>query len=506
MQAVENELTNLDGPYHYSQKEIDSGGLHIVTTISEPMMNELYASVAYNEKLMAEDGKAMPWYAHVGAVLEQPGTGQIWAMYSGPSFSEPASQCDKIYCQLDMALQNREQVGSSFKPYVLALARSQGMDVETSKLDGDSPLWIPPVAEPDTYSSQAQPADSSEWYEVANDAGDGSLGPVSVVTASAMSLNTAYTDLYHRVAGTNGQNIIQIAQAFGVNTGSASGLAAGVGGVGTALGTASLTVEEQANTFATFADNGEYTTPHIVGQITQGAAVTSAKVVHRQVLTADEASDVDYALSFDDKPGGTAPTAGLSDGREIVAKTGTTDLAQSAFFIGTIPQFTLAVGMFTNEQSCPKTLKAGCAVSVTNGEAPPAGLQTLYGVGGLQGYGGQWPASIWRTFAENEFTKLTPQSFPTPDFGGTAWDMLQAQPTATPSPTPTASQGNGNGNGNGGNGNGGNGNGNGGNGGNGNGNGGNGGGGNGGGGGGFALPAATPAETNAAAVTPSSGG
>jgi membrane peptidoglycan carboxypeptidase len=490
MEAVQNELEN--PPYHYSQNEIDDGGLHIVTTISEPMMNELYASVDQNVNL-ATDGKGLPWYDHVGAVLEQPGTGQIWAMYGGPSFS--ASDCQKIYCQLDMALQNREQVGSSFKPYVLALARSQGMNVETSKLDGDSPLWIPPVSEPDTYSSQAQPADSSEWYPVANDAGDGSLGPVSVVTASAMSLNTAYTDLYHRVAGTNGQNIIQIAQAFGVNTGSASGLAAGVGGVGTALGTASLTVEEQANTFATLANSGEYTTPHIVASITQGAVMTNARVVHRQVLTPDEASDVDYALSFDDKPGGTAPTAGLSDGREIVAKTGTTDLAQSAFFIGTIPQFTLAVGMFTNEQSCPKALKAGCAVSVTDGQAPPAGLQTLYGLGGLQGYGGQWPASIWHTFAENEFTKLTPESFPTPDFGGTAWDMLPVQPKPQPTPTPTPTDfGGNNGNGNGGNGGGGGGN-----------NGGNGGGGNNG-GGGFALPAATPAETTAAEVTPASGG
>ncbi len=205
MEAVLNELES--APYHYSQQEIDSGGLHIVTTISEPMMNELYASVAYNEKLMAQDGGALPWYAHVGAVLQQPSTGEIWAMYSGPSFSAPVSVCNKIKCQYDMALQNREQVGSSFKPYVLALARSQGMNVQTSTLNGDSPLWIPPVSQPDTFASQKQPASTSQWFQVANDAGDGSLGGVSVVTASAMSLNSAYTDLYHRVAGTDGQNI-----------------------------------------------------------------------------------------------------------------------------------------------------------------------------------------------------------------------------------------------------------------------------------------------------------
>ena len=146
MEAVQNELESPSGPYRYSPQEVNDGGLHIVTTISEPMMNELYASVDYNETLMAKDGKALPWYAHVGAVLQQPTTGQIWAMYSGPSFSEPTSTCNQIHCQYDMALQNREQVGSSFKPYVLALARSQGMSVQSSTLNGDSPLWIPPVA------------------------------------------------------------------------------------------------------------------------------------------------------------------------------------------------------------------------------------------------------------------------------------------------------------------------------------------------------------------------
>ena len=99
-------------------------------------------------------------------------------------------------------------------------------------------------------------------------------------------------------------------------------------------------------------------TPHVILQIQQqrlGQAMSTiqAKPHRHVVLTPDEASDVDYALSFDDKPGGTAPNAGLADGRELIAKTGTTNLSQSAFFIGAIPQFSLAVGMFTNEQGCP---------------------------------------------------------------------------------------------------------------------------------------------------------
>ena len=135
--------------------EIDNGGLHIVTTFSKPMMNALYATVEQNEKLMAADGKALPWYAHVGALLEQPGTGAVVAMYSGPSYSEPHRHCQRIFCNVDMALANREQVGSSFKPYVLATARAQGMSVKTSVLDGTSPLCVPSDQYPRQYSVPA---------------------------------------------------------------------------------------------------------------------------------------------------------------------------------------------------------------------------------------------------------------------------------------------------------------------------------------------------------------
>jgi membrane peptidoglycan carboxypeptidase len=442
MNAVLNELENT---YHYTQAQIDDGGLRVITTFSKPMMNQLYATVAQEKKQMRLAGKALPSYAHVGAVLEQPGTGEIWAMYSGPNYN--AKNCNVIRCQWDMALQNREQVGSSMKPYVLALARSQGMSVKTTTLDGHSPLWIPPVSQPNTYASQSTPANSAQWYQVGNDAGDAQANGVSVVTASAESLNTAYTDLYHRVAGTDGMNMINMAKSFGVNVAStASGLYTQRDEVGTALGQASLTVEEQASTFATLANNGQYVAPHVIREIQQqpsGQAMQTiqAKVAHHQVLTPDENSDVDYALSFDDKPGGTAPNVGLADGRELIAKTGTTNLSQSAFFIGAIPQFSLAIGMFTNEQGCPASI-AGCTTAANQESAPPAGLQTLYGVGNLPGYGGEWPATIWHAYAQKMFGSMPVQSFPTPDFGGTAWNLLgpytpKPAPTPTPTPTPT---------------------------------------------------------------------
>jgi membrane peptidoglycan carboxypeptidase len=433
MFAVENELEHL---YHYTLQEIDNDGLKIVTTISQPMMKALYASVNSEKKAMAAAGKPLPLYAHIGAVLEQPKTGAIVAMYGGPSFSEPAKYCKKISCQWNMALQNREQVGSSFKPYVLSTARAQGMSVKTSTLDGTSPLCVPSDQYPQQYSVPATgpgpsgcPSTPYGWYNLANDAGDSGVGgPQSVVYSTAQSLNTAYADLAHRVGL---QNITNMAKSFGVNatsyTSGGSGLQqmASEHQIGIALGQAALTVGEQANTFATLANDGEYNTPHVIAKIIHGTSLVPSKVTHHEVLTPAEDSDVDYALSFDTTEG-TGTNAAMSPPRPIIGKTGTTNTAQSAFFLGAIPQYSLAVGMFTNDQNASTASNA----------------QTLNGVGGLAGYGGDWPAIIWHNFAQKEFAPLPTEQFPTPDFGGTAWNLLgpgQQKVKTTPSPSHSAS-------------------------------------------------------------------
>ena len=218
------------------------------------------------------------------------------------------------------------------------------------------------------------------------------------------------------MAGTDGANVVHMAQAFGVNT-DAAGIT-GPGGMedqaGIALGQASLTVGEQATMLATLDDNGIYHDAHVITSITQNNAppvpikITSYPVFSSDpTLNTDEATQVQYAMSEDTAPYGTAPTAGLSNGQEIVAKTGTTNTAQSAFFIGAIPSQALAVALFTNEQG--------------------KGTETLDNLGGIfqdGGDGGTWPAAIWHTYAENEFVPLGVEQFTTPVFTGTAWNLV----------------------------------------------------------------------------------
>src|SRR5260370_17995209 len=170
-------------------------------------------------------------------------------------------------------------------------------------------------------------------FNVSKDQGDGSRGPASVQLAPGASLNTAYTDLLHRV-GT--QNVLKLAGKCGVTTGNdpnGSGLESMRDQVGIALGQASLTVEEQATMFNTLANGGEDITPHVIKRITQGSMTTAATVSRVEVLTPDIAADGNLALSFHVQSGGPGTHAALPDDREHIHKTGTPTSTHSEIFL-----------------------------------------------------------------------------------------------------------------------------------------------------------------------------
>jgi membrane peptidoglycan carboxypeptidase len=428
LNVVQNELEDV---YHYTPAQIDNGGLRIVTTINPTFMNALYSAVNQNETLMSEDGGELPSYAHVGAELQDPTTGAILAMYPGPGENMSAKECAIHHCDLNTAVQTREQIGSAFKPYVLAASVKAGMNVQTTTMDGYSPLWIPPDSESATPASLTKAGAQYNWFEETNDS-NASYGPMTVANAEAQSSNTAFTDLIH-VVGT--RNVVNLAAEMGVDT-TASGLTNDIGHVGMALGQDSLSVNEQATMMSTLDDGGIYHSAHIIQQITQGTTMTPAKVSQTPVLTSAQDYQVEYAMKFD-TINGTGISAAMTDGRPIIAKTGTTNSAQSAFFEGAIPQYSLAVGIFSDDQTGDNK-------------------KTLNGLGGNVGggFGGYWPARIWHTFAENEFAQLPIEQLPAPIFTGQAWNMVPANEMPKAKPAKHQNQNNnqnGNGNGNGGN-------------------------------------------------------
>ena len=276
-------------------------------------------------------------------------------------------------------------------------------------------------------------------YQVVNDeSGTNSFGPTKVQEATALSLNTAYTDLWHQVAydsATSRHPVTDMAKAFGVDV-RASGMVGGPNPMqdeaGIALGQASLTVEEQATTIATLADQGLYHSPHVIKKITVGTSVTPAKITTRQVLTPDQAADVDWALSADTTGGGTAAGLGLDNGQTVIAKTGTTNLAQSAFFMAATPKYAMADAMFVNKPHCPARLGSQCSATSSLAFAPPPGVQTLFGIGGMSGYGGQWPAYMWHQYFVKNFEDVPVENFPPVNSDGQRWNLYGALPKPKP--------------------------------------------------------------------------
>jgi membrane peptidoglycan carboxypeptidase len=433
LNVVQNEL---EGVEHLSQSKIFNNGYKIVTTIDPAKMNALYQSVGQQETAMVEGGEGLQSYMHVGAILENPGTSAIEAMYGGPGYpgakyngtGKKITQklCDKIHCEVNMAVYNQEQVGSSFKPYILATAVAEGMNVKTSMLDGQDFVCIPPDSDllpafKNAYPSTSGYPDScaNGWYHMSNDSTDEN-GAFSPQDAMTNSVNTAYADLWHYVGGAS---VVHIASMFGVNT-SVSGLNSMEHEAGVALGQASLTVADQATMLAALDNGGVYHQIHIISSVTQesGAPLT-IKLNHGNVfdgslqVNSEMDSEVQYAMQKVAYSGTAAGVAGMTDGRQIISKTGTTNTAQSAFYIGAIPQEALAVALFTDHQSGKLT-----------------DPQTLNGLGGVtQAFGGTWPAAIWHTYAEDEFAPLTAEEFPTPVFIGNTWNLA---PTSLEKPKP----------------------------------------------------------------------
>ncbi len=187
----------------------------------------------HREAQMAAGGEPLRSYMHIGAALENPQTGAIEAFYGGPGYPGwkydgdgrriTVKECNIIHCEENMAVYAREQVGSSFKPYVLSAAVAADMNVQGSMLDGQDNVCIPPDSsqypgnrtmknaypDPAGYPNNCQPG----WYPMSNDS-TGENGAFSPQDAMANSINTAYADLWHYVGG---QAVVHMAAMFGVD-------------------------------------------------------------------------------------------------------------------------------------------------------------------------------------------------------------------------------------------------------------------------------------------------
>lgn len=369
VEAVRKELNNLGFP----DEELMIGGLVVRTTL------EKKAQVAAEAAVFKQAPKDAPADLHIGLVSIRPGTGEIVALYGGRDYLER---------QLNDATQAITQAGSTFKPFALVAALESGISLQTL-WNGESPLIF------DDFIGRP--------YEVSN-YGNKSFGEISLLDASADSVNTVYVPLGIKVGV---ERVIDVARRAGIPESVVMFPSPSV-----VLGVSSPRVIDVANAFATFAANGVRSKPILIKEVlgANKGLLYQSRVETEQVFDDAVMADLTYALT-EVVRSGTAASALRNFGRPAAGKTGTSQQNASAWFSGFTPQLATSIAFFKDDAT-----------------------QSLNGIGGLTSVtGGSFPARIWNAYMKVALKGQPKLDFPAPsNIGG-------AERFAIPDPVPTIS-------------------------------------------------------------------
>ncbi|GLU47016.1 transglycosylase domain-containing protein [Nocardiopsis ansamitocini] len=376
-EAVKREL---DSRYGFTQEQLVSGGYQVSTSLNEDWMK--YAEEAVQEqkdRIQEQSGQEIPEETQFGITAVDPATGEIKAFYGGPNAATNA----------DNSLVQRSQAGSAFKPYVLAAALSQDISLD-SQFDGDGPLSIGGV----TVNN-----DSNVNY-----------GKVDLVQSTADSINTSYVQLADYVTPAS---VLDTARAAGIPQ---EQLDTAEAGPNIALGTVSVSALDQASGYATFANKGVQMPRHLITEVVGRDGETlepnDADKLQSgtQAFSPEVAADATYAMQ---QVITSDHNARLDDGRPMAGKTGTSNDAVSAWFVGYVPQLTAAVGLHRSDNQ-PLVLPGEDSI-----------------------YGGQMPSRIWKSFMTKALEGTEQMQFPSRAGVG---QMIDLAPTPTPEPEPSPSE------------------------------------------------------------------
>jgi len=374
IEAVKKELNALG----FTEEELMIGGLIVRTTLEKGPQSAAETAVFKQSPANAPDD------LHIGLVSIRPGTGEIVAMFGGKDYLER---------QLNDATQGITQAGSTFKPFALVAALEQGISL-ASIWNGDGPKIF------DDFLGRP--------YEVSNYGGK-SFGDVTLLKASAVSVNTIYVPLGIKVGV---DKVIDAARRAGIPESVAM-----VPSPSVVLGVASPRVIDVANSFATFAANGIKAKPFLVKEVLgpNKGILYQARIETEQVFDESVMADLNYALG-EVVRAGTASSALRGFGRPAAGKTGTSQSNASAWFTGYTPQLATSIAFFRDDAT-----------------------ESLNGIGGLNSVtGGSFPARIWNAYMKAALKGQPKLDFQAPTFIGGVESFPIPDPVATIAPSDAA--------------------------------------------------------------------
>ncbi|HEY9907305.1 MAG TPA: penicillin-binding protein 1A [Thermosynechococcaceae cyanobacterium] len=336
--AAVQELTK-----RFGRETLQKGGMRIQTTVDTKLQKIAEDTVTQGHETLLSRGV----YAdQMSLVAVDPRTHYVKAIVGGVDYKKS---------QYNRAVQALRQPGSAFKPFVYYAAFASG------KYAPDTAIADTPVSYPDGY----------EYYSPQNY--DGSfMGSISIRRALEVSRNIPAVRLGQEV-GLN--KVIDICRSLGIRSPIEPV-------VSLPLGSVDLTPMEMAGAFATFASNGWYSETTMIVQVTDSAGNVLLDNTPKPQLVLDPwsvASLNDVLQGVINQ--GTATTARLD--RPAAGKTGTTSSEKDIWFVGYVPQLSVAVW-------------------VGNDDNTPMG----YGA-----TGGTFVAPIWRDFMNQALVGVPVENF-----------------------------------------------------------------------------------------------
>ncbi|GAA1999090.1 transglycosylase domain-containing protein [Brevibacterium samyangense] len=305
---------------------LQRGGLTIKTTL-QPEIQDI-ADEKVKETVPVGDASG----AGHALVTVEPGTGAVIAMAQNRDYtvSEPEDGREDYETQINYNVDrahngaNGFQVGSTWKPYVLAewLKEGHGLNetINASKRDFSMSSW--------KYGGCTDLSYGATWGP--NNAGDSSSNSyMTALNATKQSVNTAYAAMANKL---DMCGILETAMDLGLKRGTGQALDEPVGENGyiptlspaSVLGITEVAPIDVAAAYAVFASGGTYCAPTPITEITNtaGDKLPVPDPGCREALDPGVATAVAYALTQGFN-GGT--TNGLYPGKPAGAKTGTTD-------------------------------------------------------------------------------------------------------------------------------------------------------------------------------------
>ncbi|MEU7319618.1 transglycosylase domain-containing protein [Streptomyces griseoviridis] len=346
------------------KEELEAGGYRITTTLDKAKQDAFVEAVDDQVmKKLDKKGNKVDTYVRAGGASVDPKTGKVVAMYGG---------VDYVQQYTNGATRGDFQVGSTFKPFVF-----------TSAVQNDSQTQSGQTISPNTYYDGTNKRPVQGWnggpYAPENE-DDVSYGRITVRTATDKSVNSVYAQM---AADVGPAKVKKTAIDLGIpaDTPDLSP------GPSIALGTATASVLDMAESYATLANHGKRGTYTMIESITRDGKDTielPARDVHQAVSR--EAADTTTSILQSVVENGTA-SAAQAAGRPAAGKTGTAEEDKAAWFAGYTPDLATVVAVMGQDPVTAqhRPLYGAMGLARVNGGGPPAAIWAQYTKAALKG-------------------------------------------------------------------------------------------------------------------------